>query len=131
MFRCTSRERRCAGTWGKSKLIKAELTQLETPKIIKLLGSFSALPRPGSGLCGTFKSGPESATRNSGKIFPVRNTESGTVQNYQNHDQTWSIVNFFFTLVIFVFNVKNSLIFTFFITVTIENIMVTLDGGIL
>ena len=32
----------------------------------------------GTGLCGTFKSGPEHGIRNSGKISPVRNTESGT-----------------------------------------------------
>ena len=31
-----------------------------------------------AGLCGTLKSGPESGTRNYGKISPVRNTESET-----------------------------------------------------
>ena len=46
----------------------------------RLTGRKTKFPvfRFGSGLCGTFKSGPESGTRNSGKISPVRNAESGT-----------------------------------------------------
>ena len=82
---------------------------------------------------GLQKPGPEQACAK--LLNPVRNPEhgirnqSGTVQNYQNREETWSNINFFFTLVIFGFNVENSLLFTFFITVPIENIMITLDGG--